>query len=268
MGQLPQPQSAGQAGAAFERVQHTQHLIAGLAVLRPRYPLAQGAAHLRQQLQGLLLEDRKQVGVHRIDDVEVFLAGVVRGGDQIRKAGECACGKGRERRDRYRPQVDWRNHDRGSGRLDGRGFRRALEIKDRDRFVYRTKRHNIQLGKVAQRQVFDQVGALRHFDIGECQQCRSDPRVWIFKEAGGELVQQPANFLRCIGEHLAMPGCAIGQRLRVLERVLQCPGDIRQGLKAHRGRTSRQGMGQPHSGVGQRLVQLHGPLGDLGDQPP
>ena len=50
-----------------------QRGVAGAAVVGTRRPLAQRAAQLRHQFGRLFLEDREQVGVDRVDDVDVVL---------------------------------------------------------------------------------------------------------------------------------------------------------------------------------------------------
>ena len=50
-----------QSGAAFERVQHAQGLVARTQIFRPCGPLPQRASELRQQLQRFFLEHRKQI---------------------------------------------------------------------------------------------------------------------------------------------------------------------------------------------------------------
>ena len=70
---LAELQRAGEAGAALERVQRTQHLVARLALLGALAPHAQRASELGHQLRGLFLEDREQVGVDRVEDVKPFV---------------------------------------------------------------------------------------------------------------------------------------------------------------------------------------------------
>ena len=73
-----QPQRPGQPCTALEGVQHAQRFIPGAAVVRPRRPLAQCAAQLRHEFDRFFLEDREQVRVDRVGDVDVFLVPVDR----------------------------------------------------------------------------------------------------------------------------------------------------------------------------------------------
>ncbi len=74
---LAQAHGAGQPGTALERVQRTQHRGARRAVVGVVRPLAQRLAELRQQFGRLFLEDREQVDVDRVGQIDGVL-GVVK----------------------------------------------------------------------------------------------------------------------------------------------------------------------------------------------
>ena len=64
---LAQTHRTGQSRAAFQRVQHAQHLGPRAEVVGSSRPLAQGAAEHGQQLGRLVLEDVKQVSIQLVD---------------------------------------------------------------------------------------------------------------------------------------------------------------------------------------------------------
>ena len=68
-----QAHRAGQAGAALERVQRAHAGRRAARRRRPARPVAHARRELRQQLLALFLEDREQLGVDRIDRVDVVV---------------------------------------------------------------------------------------------------------------------------------------------------------------------------------------------------
>ena len=68
-----QAQGTGQTCTALERVQRAQYLDARAIVARASGPLAQRATQLGQQLGRFFLENREQVGVNRVDRVDVVI---------------------------------------------------------------------------------------------------------------------------------------------------------------------------------------------------
>ena len=70
-----QAHRSGQPGATLERVQNAQCLDPGAQVVRSCTPLAQRPAELGKQLLRLFFEDREQVGVEGVDQVDVLVGG-------------------------------------------------------------------------------------------------------------------------------------------------------------------------------------------------
>ncbi len=118
MRHLAQPHCPGQPGAALERVQRAHAGIGGCTVIAAPQPVVQARLQLRQQFCRLLVEDREQLWVDRVDRVDVFV--VVEG-----------IGRGMRRRDGLRRRVRERRVD---GRLkqrrclDGRPGSRARRL--------------------------------------------------------------------------------------------------------------------------------------------
>ena len=71
---LAQPHCAGQAGAALQRVQRAHARRGKRHLARATGPVAQARPELGQQLLTFFLEDREQLGVHRVYGVEVIVA--------------------------------------------------------------------------------------------------------------------------------------------------------------------------------------------------
>ena len=68
-----QAHGACQTRATFECVQGTQDFAAGAQIVRTSCPLAQCATQLGQQFGSLFLENREQVGINNVHNVNVVV---------------------------------------------------------------------------------------------------------------------------------------------------------------------------------------------------
>ena len=236
MRHLPQPQRAGQAGAALERVQRAQDLVAGAAVVRTRGPLPQRAAQLGHQFLRLLVEDREQVGIDGVGDVDVAFV--------RRLVVHVEAGRLR------RPGIGGRGQHRARLRLPALGLVRR---------------------PVLGRQHADPEAAAfaeRHRRLFDLQQRFDDVGIGLLEKARGELVQQAADFLGGVRERLRQLPVAHRHALRPLQGGLEGTRDPGKGVEPHRGRTAAERVRQADRGVGDRAIELERPFGDLGGEPP
>jgi len=284
-----QAQGTGQARASLEGVQRAQHLGAGAAVIGPGHPLAQGATEHGQQFLRLVGKDREQVGIDRVERVDVIVDVLHRHGWQRRhgrKDGHAvAVGGGVEigRRkgrwhlvgtDRARHRC-WHvsghaplgvEHDvesrLGRRRLGGerllRWHRRGLvSLVRRDQ----TDRVEVDLGRRGRRE----QRLVRHAVQG-----REQIGLRFLVETRRKLVQQAADVLRGVDKQAGMLVTGGLTSLLVAadgaDGMLQRPRDVGQRLETDRGRSTGQRMRQGFGVFVHRLVTFQRPFGQPGAQ--
>ena len=225
---FPQAHRACEPGTAFECMQCTQHHAARTHVLRVACPLAQRRAKRGEELRRFFLENRKQIGIDNVENVDIVVqiaATLHRLSDRI-----------------VQPTVRFQ---RRKGGLDCVGAL-ANGLPGWHDIVHAVDgRHGLQ-GRHATADLCVQNVAQRIHEL----------RLRRLQEACCELVQQPADVLRRSNKNLRLVRQAVGLQLHMLQRVLQQAGHLRQRGETHSGRAARQRMRQRHCLIGHRLVQL------------
>ena len=229
MRHFPKAQRTGQTRAALERVQRTQDLAAGTAVVRVSDPLAQGGTELRQQFLGFFLEDREQIRIDGIGNVDVVAKGT----------GWC----------------------RDIGHRDGRRShccRMNLQL-----FLGRRQRQCCRIIICSRR-----FCTLAVHDLHRLQRLngRQDVGIRRLQHAGGKLMQYATHIFGCVTQHPGLLGGAPGLPMQTLQRVLHGARQLRQCAESHRGRAAGQRVRTGDGTLGNRLIQFQRPLRQLGDQ--
>ncbi len=299
VGELAQAHRAGQPRAALERVQRAHARRRATGVVGAVRPLAHLRRQLRQQVVRLLLEHRQQIGVDRVLDVEVVVI--------VEREGlDGRCGRCGRRDDVERKSLEvgrCRDADLRTPRLgnvDRKRLHRRLGVRrrgrrhgggpgggpvdrigrGRDRGVHRHGFDDVdgesldaagQARRVPPRRLGDRHGC-RLGALGAFAFVRGEPIEQQLgrgvQEAGGELVQQPADRVGRLLEQFRLVGRAGAERVRARQRVLERASEPRQVLVADGGRAAGERVRERDRRVADRAVQLVRPLGELGAQPP
>ena len=254
---LAQAHRAGQPRAALERVQRAHAGRRARGIAGAAQPVAHLRSELRQQLLALFLEDREQLGVHRVDRIDVV--GVVQ------RVGACVLGVRLQRLDRGQlvERFEFFQMAEAGGRceVDGHGLvGEHRQVDDRRRFRC-DERHCARIAGFGGLPLH----AVRRFEL-MLGQALQQLRRRAPQEAGGELVQQAAQLVGHLDEQACLAAIAEADGLRAHQRMLERARQLRQIGEADRGRIAGQRMRQCDRRLAHRAVQLERPFGQLGAQ--
>ena len=287
MGALAQAHRAGQPRAALEGVQRAHAARGAGGVARARSPVAHARSQLRQQLGGFFFKDREQLGVDRIDGVDLVVVGDAfdpRRGDapglgQRRRLAQGVVSGLAERQRRAGAVLRFERHRQRRRRLGGLddGYRQRRRLGG-----HLGRQHGGgQVGRrcsVVERQFMRVGGAVLGLGLFRLlvqplgtvalvvDQARHQLGGRRLEEAGGELMQQTADLVGTVVEQRGLVGVAMAQRLRTRQCMLEQARQVRQVGEADRGRIASQRMRQRHRVVIDRAMQLMSPFGQLGAQ--
>ena len=276
MRHFTQLQRTRQASTSLERMQRAQDLAARRGVVGACAPLAQRCAQLGQKLTSFLFENREQVRIEHIDQIDVVgIAGLTFERTLREEFGSGGhVSRSDERCNRLGPRCGGDSFRRRPNRLlEWRAFVKGWRFKDlhrrhvRRHGLGRRRQHHVFGGWDGQRQRGVWDGHRRHLVKQERPQGVQKGRVRLFQETRRKLVQQPTYVFRSVPQHTPLFGCSGCLTREVLQRMLQRPCHLRNGRETNRCRASCQGMGQ-RFGIGRHWsIDLQRPFGQLERQP-